>query len=128
MTSTPHIAYSIEELACLPSPVILEQRRAKIQAALSPGQAAVITAGLPQARNFPANHYPDFRASSHFLYLVGQHLPMAILLVTHNAATLYHPPPTRSGALWHGVEKSLREISAEIGCEVTPLNQLQSIF
>jgi len=126
MTSTPHIAYSIEELACLPSPVILEQRRAKIQAALSPGQAAVITAGLPQARNFPANHYPDFRASSHFLYLVGQHLPMAILLVTHNAATLYHPPPTRSGALWHGVEKSLREISAEIGCEVTPLNQLQS--
>ena len=124
MTVNQHAIYSIEEIARLPSAQILGRRRGKIQGALSLDQAALISAGLPQARNFPANHYPDFRASSHFLYLVGQHLSGAMLLLTHNSATLYHHPPTKSGALWHGAEKSFSALSIELGCDVMSLDQL----
>ena len=123
-TSTQPITYAIEEISRLPAREILERRRRVIQDALDPDQAAVICAGLPQARNFPANHYPDYRASSHFLYLTGQHLAGAVLLVTHTDSTLYQRPPTKSGALWHGAEKSFGDLSAELGCQVSALDQL----
>ena len=124
MTVNQNATYSIEDIARLPSTQTLGRRRAKIQGALPIDQVALISAGLPQARNFPANHYPDFRASSHFLYLVGQHISGAILALTHNSATLYHHPPTKSGALWHGAEKSLSALSLELGCDVISQKQL----
>ena len=124
MTVNQNATYSIEEIARLPSAQTLGQRRAKIQCALPIDQVALISAGLPQARNFPANHYPDFRASSHFLYLAGQHISGAILALTHNSATLYHHPPTKSGALWHGAEKSFSALSLELGCDVISQDRL----
>lgn len=115
-----------QHLFALPSTSCLRQRRAKIRAALAEGQHALICAGLPQARNFPANEYTDFRASSHFLYLVGQHLPEAILRLTRDSEVLYIPASTPSGALWHGEEKSNDQLSEEIGCEINSLSNLKS--
>ena len=116
----------ISALSRLPEAETLRRRRAQIQASLNAEQSAVISAGLSQPRNFPANHYPDFRANSHFLYLIGQHLPSAVLVLTHRDATLYHPAPTKSGSLWHGEEKRFSTLSMEIGCEVRSLDQLRA--
>ena len=115
---------NISTLANLPSTSCLVKRRKKVQAALSVDTVALISAGHPAPRNFPANHYMGFRAASHFLYLVGQQLPYAILCLTRTNSRLFLPAPTRSGALWHGEEKSFELLSKEIGCEVKPLSDL----
>jgi Xaa-Pro aminopeptidase len=115
---------SIETLSLLPDPHTLRQRRQKIQAALGTDVCAIIPAGAPSARNFPANHYVGFRASSHFLYVVGQHLPYAVLILTRAESILFNVEPSKSGALWHGEEKSFSQLSQELGCQVNPLRQL----
>ena len=48
----------------------------------------LFAAGLPRARNYAANRYP-FRAASHFLYFVGEHLAGAALLFTEGKVTLF---------------------------------------
>ena len=121
-----NLSPSIETLSQLPTTEILGRRRAKIQEAIKEGEAALISAGSPAARNFPANHYTGFRASSHFLYCVGQHLSSAMLLLTRNNAFLYVPTPSPSRALWHGEEKSFATLAQEIGCEVRALSELES--
>lgn len=119
---------SIETLASLSSPQILLRRRAKIQESLSHTACAVIHAGSPAARNFPANHYVGFRASSHFLYFIGQHLPNAVLILMRSEAILFHPEPSASGALWHGEGKSFAQLAREIGCSVQGLSTLAKVL
>ena len=123
-----HSSRMIETLATLVSPITLSRRRQKIQTALDSETCAVICAGEPARRNFPANHYQGFRASSHFLYLIGQHLPGAILVLTASEAILFHHEATKSGALWHGEEKSFTQLSSELGCAVQPLAQLPKVL
>ncbi len=86
--------------------------------------AALFAAGLPVARNYPANQYP-FRAASHFLYLVGASMPGAALLVENGRSTLFAEPPDRDDALWHGPRPELAEIVRERGVdEVRPIAEL----
>ena len=84
---------------------------------------AWICAGSPVGRNYPANTHP-FRASSHFLYFVGQPFEDASLLVEGTDCTLFVHAPTLADALWHGPSPSLESLSARLGCTVKPLEAL----
>lgn len=107
----------------VPSPIAAFQaRRARLAQALG-GAPALVVAGLPRARNYAANTYA-FRAESHFLYLVGRHLPGAALLVAEGGATLYAPPPDADDALWHGPSPTLAELSRELGVDVVDVAAL----
>ncbi len=89
---------------------------------------ALLSAGLPRARNYPANRYP-FRASSHFLYLVGQAYPGAALLFAGGEATLFLEPPASDDALWHGAQPSFAEIREALQLSaVKPLSDLDAIL
>ncbi|NUP05795.1 MAG: aminopeptidase P family protein [Polyangiaceae bacterium] len=100
--------------------------RRKALAALLEGRAALLAAGAPSPRNYPANAYP-FRASSHFLYLVGRAIPGAFVLVEAGGSTLFAEPPDRDDAIWHGPRPSLDELRAQLGIErVEPLADLEA--
>ena len=61
-----------------PSDTFVQRRRRLRQLMAQAGlERGVIASGLPQPRNFAHNLYP-FRASSHFLYLVGEPLEAAL--------------------------------------------------
>jgi len=87
-------------------------------------RAALIPAGGAQPRNFPANHLP-FRASSHFLYLVGRGLSGAMLLMEGGSAVLYRPTPPPGDDLWHGPSHAADALGESIGCPVRPLETLK---
>jgi Xaa-Pro aminopeptidase len=92
--------------------------------ALLPDTAALVQAGTPPSRNYPANTY-DYRASSHFLYLTGLSLPGAALLLSGAGATLYCEPPAEDDALWHGDTPGWDELQAKSGVDrVRPLHEL----
>jgi Xaa-Pro aminopeptidase len=74
---------------------------------------ALLCAGLPKSRNFRANHY-RFRASSHFLYLVGRSMEGAALLLHDGKTTLFTHPPDPDDALWHGPRPSLEALQNEL--------------
>jgi Xaa-Pro aminopeptidase len=97
-------------------------RRAALAAQLG-NRPALIAAGLPRRRNYAANVYP-FRASSHFLYLVGLPLPGAVALYDGAAWTLYVPDPGPDDALWEGPAPSCGDIAAVTGCAVRSLSDL----
>ncbi len=85
---------------------------------------AVLGAGLPQARNYAANQFP-FRASSHFLYLVGQPLEGAFVWIEGDRSVLFTEEPDRDDAIWHGERKSFAALAEETGVsEVAPLSEL----
>lgn len=75
------------------------RRRARLAARLD--RPALLPAGQPAPRNYAANPYP-FRAASHFLYLVGDPIPGAWLLVDGDRSVLYRPALPPDDALWHG--------------------------
>lgn len=87
------------------------------------GMPALIAAGAPCSRNFPSNVYP-FRASSHFLYLVGHALPQAHLLLEAERARIFAPAPEVDDALWHGAMPSFAELSDALGAELVALEEL----
>jgi Xaa-Pro aminopeptidase len=99
-------------------------RRARLLAALP--APALIPAGLPVPRNYPANPYP-YRASSHFLYLVGLALPGAALWLDGDETRLLVPPVEADADLWHGPSpgpEALRELT---GLHTAPLTALASL-
>jgi Xaa-Pro aminopeptidase len=99
-------------------------RRARLTAALPPEvPVALIFAGAPVARNYPAAAYP-FRASSHFLYLVGLPLEAGVLRLEGEHPTLFVPTPTADDALWHGAPMSFQEIGELTGLTIEPLEKL----
>ncbi|MBL8607056.1 MAG: aminopeptidase P family protein [Myxococcales bacterium] len=79
-------------------------------------QPALLAAGRPRARNYAANRYP-FRAESHFLYLVGQPLAGATLLVDGGRSVLFLERPADDDALWHGEVESPEAIRAATGVD-----------
>src|SRR4051812_15110333 len=81
---------------------------------------ALLLSGLPRARNFPANLYPH-RASSHFLYFVGDASPNAALLFADGGAKLFVEPPDPDDALWHGPRPALSELEAAHGLPVVSI-------
>lgn len=97
------------------------QRRAKLGQRIS--GAALFAAGRPIGRNYPGNPYP-FRASSHFLYFVGQGLEGAYVLVEKERTRVFIETPDSDDALWHGPQPSREELSRTLGCELTPLETL----
>jgi Xaa-Pro aminopeptidase len=104
-------------------PAALAIRRTKLANALG-DRAALIVAGLPRARNYPANRHP-FRAESHFLYLVGAPIPGAALLIDRGRSTLFVEPPADDDPLWHGEVESLAQLKTRLGVdEVKPIASL----
>lgn len=103
----------------------LRARRARLMQALL-GSAAVIAAGGLLPRNYPANTY-DFRASSHFLYLVGIPLVDSVLVLADGRAELFVPPIAADDPLWHGEQPGFAEIAAATGIEhIRPLPELST--
>jgi Xaa-Pro aminopeptidase len=87
------------------------------------GLSALVCAGSPPPRNYPANPY-EFRAGSHFLYFTALPLPGAALLIDGEAATLYLDPRPEDDELWHGRVPSWASIGAAAGCEVNDKSEL----
>ena len=96
-------------------------RRAKLGQQIT--GAALFAAGRSVGRNYPGNPYP-FRASSHFLYFVGQSLEGAYALVDKNGTQVFIETPDEDDALWHGTRPSAAELTHALGCEVAPLEAL----
>jgi Xaa-Pro aminopeptidase len=103
-------------------PAAFQHRRNRLYAALRE-RPALLAAGEPRARNFPANRYP-YRAESTFLYFVGRALPGAALLAEGASSTLFAPAPEPDDALWHGAAGSLDDLARELGIEVRPVSEL----
>jgi Xaa-Pro aminopeptidase len=104
----------------------LSARRSKLLAALG-DTPALIVAGRPRSRNYPANTYP-FRAESHFLYLVGRPIAGAALLLHAGRATLFAEPPAADDPLWHGEVPTFDDVRVDTGVdEVLPLARLGDV-
>jgi Xaa-Pro aminopeptidase len=102
----------------------LRARRAALSARLS--TPALLAAGVAPSRNFRANPH-RFRASSHFLYLVGRAIEGAALLLRDGRSVLYAEPPSAEDALWHGPRPSLAELCDQLGLdEVKPLGEIDA--
>jgi Xaa-Pro aminopeptidase len=97
--------------------------RRRLLGARLPGLPALIPAGLAAPRNYAANTFP-YRASSHFLYLVGAGLEGGMLLVDGTDASLYLPEPSPLDDLWHGALPSHAELQHTLGLPVLPLSRL----
>lgn len=101
----------------------LARRRSELSRLLG-GAPVLLSSGRAPSRNYPANTY-DFRAGSHFLYLVGLPLEDAAILLQKGRSTLFVPPPAEDDALWHGVLPSLAELKERCGVdEVRPMDEL----
>jgi Xaa-Pro aminopeptidase len=98
------------------------ERRARLQQRLD--GVAVFVSGFSRPRNFAGNRYP-FRAESHFLYLVGQALEGAALVIDPTSAVLYAPEPDPEEELWSGPMPRLEQLSELCGLEVKPLGEIQ---
>src|ERR671939_662294 len=99
-----------------------ERRRGLLAARLG-SRPALIAAGAARPRNYAANTYP-YRASSHFLYLVGLPLRGGALLYDGGGFTLYLPEPGADDALWEGAQPSFDENAEVTGCPVRALGRL----
>jgi len=89
---------------------------------------ALLAAGSPVSRNYPASLY-RFRAASHFLYFVGQAIPGAALLFCDGEATLFVEPPEPGDDLWHGPRSGLDELRAAVGVDaVRPLGDAVDVL
>lgn len=106
-----------------PSPVecFVERRRRFLSRCDFP---VVFGSGIARIRNFEGNRFP-FRAESHFLYLVGQHIEEAVLCFDDGRAVLYLEPPDGEDALWHGPEPTLEERAEALQLEVRPLSEFE---
>lgn len=102
----------------------LSIRRMRLSNALG-DRPALLFAGLPRARNYPANRHP-FRAESHFLYFTGvADRPGSVLLVDGVRSLLFVEPKADDDALWHGESESDRALAARTGVDdVRPLSAL----
>jgi Xaa-Pro aminopeptidase len=101
----------------------LRARRRRVADRLD--RPALVAAGEPAARNYPANTHP-FRATSHFLYLAREPIASAFVLLDGDRSVLFAPAPDRDDALWHGPRPSLDELCERLGFdEVLPLDALE---
>jgi Xaa-Pro aminopeptidase len=108
----------------IPTPAAaLVARRSKLLAALG-DTPALLVAGRPRSRNYPANTTP-FRAESHFLYFAGRPIAGAALLLDRGRSVLFVEPREPDHALWLGEAPSDEALRAETGVdEVRSLDAL----
>ncbi len=85
----------------------------------------LLYAGTPAPRNYPQNTWP-FRASSHFLYVVGESVPGGWVVFDEDRATLFMHYPDRDDALWHGAGESPAAVGDRLGVEVRPLSEVEA--
>jgi len=102
--------------------VALARRRAAIEL-VAVDSSVLVCAGTAPSRNYPANRYA-FRASSHFLHLVGESLESACLVVSSEGSTLFVDEPDADDALWHGPSSSLDDLASRLGLPVRPMREL----
>lgn len=88
-------------------------------------RALLVCAGRAPARNYPANRHP-FRASSHFLHLVGAAIEGAVLLLEGEHATLFLEPADPEDALWHGESASRESIERALGLRIESTDALRA--
>ena len=100
-------------------------RRAALSARLG-AVPALITAGRARSRNYAANTFP-FRASSHFLYLVGLPLEGAGVWLDGGQVTLLVQPEDPDDALWHGAQPGSAELASALGLAVAPWSDLAAL-
>ncbi len=104
----------------------LVARRHRLLAALGDAPALIV-AGRPRSRNYPANTTP-FRAESHFLYFVGRPIAGAALLLDRGRSTLLVEPPEPDHALWLGETPSDEAIREDTGVdEVIALDRVVDV-
>src|SRR5258708_371557 len=103
-------------------PAVFRARRERLWHSLGE-VSALLAAGRPRVKNYPANTHP-FRADSHFLYLTGRSIPEAALLLAEPEPKLYVPPPDSAAALWDGPTPSMEELGRELGIRVRPISEL----
>ena len=97
-------------------------RRQKLRARLD--RPALIVSGFSRPRNFAHNLYP-FRADSHFLYLVGQAIEgAALLLDPAGEDILFVPPPDPEEELWTGAMPTLEEVANKAGIQTRPIDEV----
>ena len=102
--------------------IALRKRRSELRSQLGHCQA-LFPSGSALGRNYAGNPFP-FRASSHFLFLVGQSIEDAFFLSCPNGDTLFVEPQGSDDVLWHGKRASLSELSNLLELTVQPLNKL----
>jgi Xaa-Pro aminopeptidase len=100
-------------------------RRALLGARLG-GRPALIPAGSHRPRNYPHNPYP-YRASSHFLYLVGLAWPGAVLRLDGDDQRLLLPARDPLDALWHGEPEQDEALAACTGLRVGQRQELAAL-
>ena len=100
-------------------------RRGRLEALLS-NVPAVIPAGRARPRNYAANTHP-FRASSHFLYLVGAPLEGAALFIDEGSSVLLVPDHDAHDHLWHGPTPSHAELTEQTGLPVQSMRALDAL-
>jgi Xaa-Pro aminopeptidase len=89
---------------------------------------AIIASGGLRSRNYPANTYP-FRASSHFLYLIGASIPSAVLLLRDGRTTLFLEPEEVGADLWDGPKPSFDALRETHQLDaVEPLSSLEKVL
>lgn len=103
----------------------VKARRERLLARLA-GRPALIPAGSAAPRNYPHNPYP-YRASSHFLYLVGIGIPGALLWLDEGGARLLLPPADPLDALWHGPGLDPAELRAHTGLTLGSTTELAQL-
>jgi Xaa-Pro aminopeptidase len=99
-------------------------RRRRLSALLT--APALIPAGRARPRNYAANTFP-FRASSHFLYLVGRPVEGAALWLDGEQALLLLDPEADDHALWHGAQPSRAQLADELGLGLATWDQLAAL-
>jgi Xaa-Pro aminopeptidase len=97
------------------------ERRKKLRSRLA--RPALIVSGFARPRNFAANLYP-FRADSHFLYLVGQPIEGAALLLDPAGDVLYAPRPDPEEELWTGPMPTLEDLAERAGVATRPIDEI----
>jgi Xaa-Pro aminopeptidase len=87
----------------------------------------LLAAGAPRSRNYRAWQFP-FRATGHFLYLVGRSLPRAVLWMADGRSELFLEPDDDDHAIWHGPTPGWDELASATGVDaVRPLSELPSV-
>jgi Xaa-Pro aminopeptidase len=100
-------------------------RRAALRLRLA-GRPALVPAGHARSRNYPQNRFP-FRASSHFLYLVGLALEGALLWLDGDDERLLLPESDPLDALWHAQPLPDQALSELTGLRVQRGAALQEL-
>ena len=98
------------------------ERRERLASRLG-NRPALVVAGAPRPHGTHRAHYP-FRATSHFLYLFGLHLPRAMGLWNGEDWRLFLPEPAPDAALWTGPEPKFDELANIVGVPVLAQSKL----